>query len=543
MKIVKIFFLFHFILLTVQQYQHCFHLSGEFEDGTWANNYNFVSGTAQNYDASLGERFGAESFLIENGDYVLIFFGQINSYRKTNHILKFSTTDEKFQFISKDDGYNQLPVLSQERGDTEIGARLYTKGFMFQNERRFLFFGGRAIIKQNVGKTEVYTTNELWEYDALYNNYTDHHYNYYFTSEENVGQTNLDETTDDKPKPRFMHGFIGINDHQALLIGGREYNVFSNGFSDYWILSSTDMQWKKIGNQIPVNELIEDKFLYNPSYNSTNVIGGRASFACIKVNEEEILIFGGYFNNGIVHRSYSNIMQMYNITSNMWKYVSGDYLKDIYTTSFDRNYNSSNIVSGRSEAGIWKVSENELLIFAGYGVQTEENIYGFLNDEYRYNLDSKLFRFTGQESTKYLNRYSNYNLDNSYSENTLFGGCRSFSSAYIEAKKTLYIFGGRGLNLFEEDYLDDTYKVFYGNMCNLKPETDQDVCSGKGICSGYNTCNCLEGSFGTNCELSRCNGIFSNESDVCSGNGICQNGKCTCFTLNFDSFYEDGFCG
>lgn len=41
---------------------------------------------------------------------------------------------------------------------------------------------------------------------------------------------------------------------------------------------------------------------------------------------------------------------------------------------------------------------------------------------------------------------------------------------------------------------------------------------------GHNMCtNCQEGYYGTNCELTKCYGILSNNSNACSRNGICVN--------------------
>jgi hypothetical protein len=66
-------------------------------------------------------------------------------------------------------------------------------------------------------------------------------------------------------------------------------------------------------------------------------------------------------------------------------------------------------------------------------------------------------------------------------------------------------------------------------FCFGIPSTNASVCSGRGSCSGPDTCSCQQNYFGTKCELTTCSGINSNDARVCSGFGTCTAfDVCTC---------------
>jgi hypothetical protein len=69
--------------------------------------------------------------------------------------------------------------------------------------------------------------------------------------------------------------------------------------------------------------------------------------------------------------------------------------------------------------------------------------------------------------------------------------------------------------------------------CFGKNNTNPQICSGNGICKGFNQCSCEEGFFGNECQFTTCFGILRNQTNVCSGNGNCTDfNKCSC-SLNY----------
>jgi hypothetical protein len=75
---------------------------------------------------------------------------------------------------------------------------------------------------------------------------------------------------------------------------------------------------------------------------------------------------------------------------------------------------------------------------------------------------------------------------------------------------------------------------FAGNNCQYfscfeVSSVDPNVCSARGSCVGSNNCTCLPNSSGHKCENYQCNGKDSNANDVCSSNGVCENiNTCKC---------------
>ncbi|MFC1685489.1 putative metal-binding motif-containing protein [Nanoarchaeota archaeon] len=69
--------------------------------------------------------------------------------------------------------------------------------------------------------------------------------------------------------------------------------------------------------------------------------------------------------------------------------------------------------------------------------------------------------------------------------------------------------------------------------------TDPNVCLERGVCTNVDVCDCIDGYFGSNCELEKeCNGVSMFSTDVCSAKGTCElDGTCTC---NAD--YDDVNC-
>ncbi len=70
-------------------------------------------------------------------------------------------------------------------------------------------------------------------------------------------------------------------------------------------------------------------------------------------------------------------------------------------------------------------------------------------------------------------------------------------------------------------------------ICGGLDSTDESVCSGNGVCTALDNCDCFAGFDGQLCETantSTCNGLSNEDNGVCSGNGVCVGqDTCDCF--------------
>jgi hypothetical protein len=95
---------------------------------------------------------------------------------------------------------------------------------------------------------------------------------------------------------------------------------------------------------------------------------------------------------------------------------------------------------------------------------------------------------------------------------------------------------GRGICVDQDKCLCDTQ--YTGNncqypICNGIDSSNPKVCSGRGSCISPETCTCKPSSSGTYCENYLCYGIDSKQPDVCSSRGVCTEiDTCNCTLRN-----------
>ncbi len=124
------------------------------------------------------------------------------------------------------------------------------------------------------------------------------------------------------------------------------------------------------------------------------------------------------------------------------------------------------------------------------------------------------------------------------------GSYQSYFQMYIEKYLQLN-FGCRSYVL--DGFIEDNCPADNNEpvTCDGVPETDPNVCLGRGDCKAQDTCECDDGYFGSNCENEKeCNGVsyFSTET-VCSGHGACElDGTCSC-SDDYDGLDCDNYIG
>ena len=78
--------------------------------------------------------------------------------------------------------------------------------------------------------------------------------------------------------------------------------------------------------------------------------------------------------------------------------------------------------------------------------------------------------------------------------------------------------------------LNHTLLVYNGTYCYGMLSDDETVCSGRGTCIDYNTCECFPGFYSYECRETFCYGVSNFDRSVCSGHGVCMpNNTCVCY--------------
>lgn len=375
--------------------------------------------------------------------------------------------------------YNESNIFHQ---DNLIGARYSTQVWMDENQEIFNFYGGYAKIKFNNPNLLV-PSKELWKYNITGNMYAfmtkkdvytsnKVHNLYPYIHNNKFGSFHAKNT----PGGRYNHRIQKISENEILLIAGigyknYSYHEFYNLYSstptnDWWIYSTEINEWKMMGGDIwETNKTLFDHFKSRERfgelniYHKNNILGARENFEIIKINEEEIFLYGD---------ANLDWIQKYNITSNQWKLVRCRNSVNSELPTFGREYNDANNPERRKEFKMWKINEFEILLFGGFRDDSKYEEGAFLSDTFLYNIETDQWKFIGKEKSMYPNRYSeqNPNSDPSiFSEQTFVGGIREFSGHFIEEKNEIIIFGGYGYGLYGLGRISDFYRFFLGEMC------------------------------------------------------------------------------
>lgn len=428
----SVFFLINIFFFAQQQYQQFTHINGNSE-------INVDSDLEKNI---FGGHWGSTSFLVAFD--IFVFFG-FTYYGLSDQIWKFSVEENEWKFIKGREAYNQPAEFTTRNDFNEsyhIGGRYDCKGW--RNDKIITLFGGYHPFLSGHSKM-----NDVWRYDITNNSYSV----LYYPEDDNDFYANYtikgEFDAANHPGGRNSHEIVQIDDDEVLMFGGHGYIYDNQNYGqlgDWWIYSTEKMQWAYMGGNL-TNGYEEMVYGETNVYDSANTIGVKEGMKGIKINDEEILIFGGYhYNNSHYNK---NIIQKFNTSSYQWKYVRGT--DNSVGQGFLRTYNETNIIGARRNHGMWKINKEEILVFGGYGYAQK---LGTLHDEWVYNYKTDLWKFTGKESTKST-------VNNVYNGTAFPDGIHRFVGQFLEEKKEIIVIGGAN----SIGHLGDVWKLYLGNIC------------------------------------------------------------------------------
>jgi hypothetical protein len=207
------------------------------------------------------------------------------------------------------------------------------------------------------------------------------------------------------PGSRFGHIGKALNDEIIFIFGGRGFDNLTQFqyLNDLWLFNTTSLQWKYIsgdttGNQIGIYGTIN-------TYSSSNKISGRNGHIGDILNDEIIFTQGGFGYDSESSPRWLNDLWFFNVTSLLWKWVSGNDTGNklgIYGTL--NVYDSINVPGSRVEHVGGKLDENTIFIHGGGGYDSISS--GTLNDLWFFNTSSLQWKwmsgnYTGDENGIY----------------------------------------------------------------------------------------------------------------------------------------------
>lgn len=166
-------------------------------------------------------------------------------------------------------------------------------------------------------------------------------------------------------------------------------------------------------------------------------------------------LFGGYGRDGSNSTGSFNDLWKYDIQTGLWTWINGDSTINnpgVYGTKGTAS--PSNIPGGRGNAMSWTDTNGVFWLFGGQGYDPQGN-YGFLNDLWKYEVNTGMWTWVSGDST--LDLTSTYGTQGVSSPSNIPGG-RSRCVNWIDDDNNLWIFGGIQYAASSYSRLNDLWK-------------------------------------------------------------------------------------
>ncbi|MCB9219243.1 MAG: hypothetical protein H6610_07275 [Ignavibacteriales bacterium] len=289
--------------------------------------------------------------------------------------------------------------------------------------------------------------NDLWKFNVLTWEWT------WMSGSDKVNQSGAYNVfTDSYPGARSGHSSTQTNGENFWLFGGIGLDINENNglLSDLWQFDGLNWKWVKGGN------VIDKAGIYGNlgQASSSNMPGSRWHGILEAIDNQTLILFGGYGHDKNGSQGRLNDLWIFNIVSENWTWIDGEQVinqpgiyKDFGNSSPDTKPGS------RQDLMSW-VDQNTkgLWMFGGFGYDANGNL-GRLNDLFYWNNGNWAWMKGDME----INSYGIYgSLGIPSSSNT--PGARNGGTTWIDSNGDLWLFGGRGYDDANYGYLNDLWK-------------------------------------------------------------------------------------
>ncbi len=225
------------------------------------------------------------------------------------------------------------------------------------------------------------------------------------------------------------------------LFGGNgvDASLFPYCFNDLWKFDGNNWTWvsgSDTGNPLGSNGTYGTKGVAA----STNVPGTRAnSFSWID-SLNNLWLFGGGPGDAVSTRPYNAINDLWKFDGTNWTWVSGSNTGDQPGSYGTKGVAASlNVPGARQWGASWIDSSNNLWLFGGTGYGSSINIFGSLNDLWKFDGANWMW-VSGSSSANQSGTYGTKGV----AASTNIPGGRSGAVSWRDSSNNLWLFGGTG---------------------------------------------------------------------------------------------------
>jgi len=406
--------------------------------------------------ANTANKPGARSFATtwrDTSGCLWLFGGngyEINSTGYLNDLWKYNPDTDKWTWVKGDSVNEQFSVYGTQ-GSANIankpGATYASVSWADANNNLWLF-GGFGYTNNDFG-----FLNTLWKYNPATNMWT------WVKGDKTIDKTGVYGTqgtphNNNKPGARYGSNTWTDANGNLWLFGGYGLDV-SGGtgvLNDLWKYNPSTNQWTWIKG----DNTIDKPGVYGTKgvADAANKPGSRYVSSSWSDGSGNLWLFGGY---GYAQSGSSNLNDLwkYNLSTNMWTWVSGDNLLNQAGVYGTRGMPSTaNKPGARYVSSTWTDVTGALWLFGGYGYDADN--LGYLNDFWKYTPSNNVWTWIKGDST--VDAFAIYGTQGMPDVSNK-SGARTGSVTWTDENGNLWLFGGYGYDVNSSGVLNDLWKI------------------------------------------------------------------------------------
>lgn len=318
-------------------------------------------------------------------------------------------------------------------------------------------FGGQGYA---IGGPLTYL-NDLWKYNISSNQWT-------WVNGANSGTatsvygTKGVSAPSNVPGGRFGGSYWSDNSNNLWLFGGQQNTGTVERVNDLWKYNISSGQWTWIGGSNTANQ--NGVYGTKGVASSSNTPGARQASVCWKENNNFWLFGGDGFAATGTTNNYMNDLWKYDVTNNMWTWMSGSNSYTQAGTYGTMGTSAPTNIPGARQMSIgWTDNANNLWMFGAWGYASP--VFGRINDLWKYNTTSN--EWIWMAGSSFTNQPGVYGTQG-VASSTNIPGARRMSVAWKDNTGKFWLMGGSGIDKNNKTaYLNDLWQIDVGVTSGL----------------------------------------------------------------------------